>query len=324
MIPVVITTINQETEAIKLIKDIEGSRLIIVGDKKTPNYSDPKIDFVSIEQQFDEYRAFSEKLPVNHYCRKNIGYIHSKRNYDFNFLAETDDDNIPYTGWVDKFFAPDFDKSISTQGDWLNIYRLYTDDFVWPRGLPLEQIRQEYEIVISEGGDYRIGVVQGLANGDPDVDSLYRLIIEKEIMFSSERYVIEKGTFSPFNSQNTLWKKEFLGLSYLPCNVTFRYTDILRGMIAQHLLWKYDHQLAFVGPTVFQQRNEHSLIKDFEDEVPMFLQQERVVQIIQNTKYSSNDISENLLTIYSVLEKEGIVGEGEAELVNAYLSELYA
>ena len=58
------------------------------------------------------------------------------------------------------------------------------------------------------------------------------MVLGGEVTFSWDEFAISLITYSPFNSQNTLWRKELLPLAYLPSKVTFRYTDILRGMIA--------------------------------------------------------------------------------------------
>ena len=77
MIPLIITTINAETKAITKLKSMPDCKLIIVGDLKTPIYHDGEIDFLSIERQKELYPDLSDILPFNHYCRKNIGYVHA-------------------------------------------------------------------------------------------------------------------------------------------------------------------------------------------------------------------------------------------------------
>ena len=50
---------------------------------------------------------------------------------------------------------------------------------------------------------------------------------------------------------------------YLPAFVSFRFTDILRGYVAQRIMWDYGLRLGFLPPNVFQKRNEHDLMADF-------------------------------------------------------------
>ena len=74
---------------------------------------------------------------------------------------------------------------------------------IWPRGLPLEEIKTEHNFV-REATQNNIGVIQGLADGDPDVDSVFRMVLGGEVTFSWDEFAIGANTYSPFNSQNTL------------------------------------------------------------------------------------------------------------------------
>ena len=68
-------------------------------------------------------------------------------------------------------------------------------------------------------------------------------------------------------------------LLYLPAHVTFRFTDILRGLVAQPILWAAGYQLGFTRATVVQERNPHELLEDFESESPGYLRVEKIVDI---------------------------------------------
>ena len=102
---------------------------------------------------------------------------------------------------------------------------------------------------------------------------MYRLTIEAETKFNPNTIILGGGTICPFNSQNTLWWPEAYPLLYLPSFVSFRMTDIWRSFVAQVCLYQTGKHLAFRDATVYQTRNEHSLIKDFKDEVPGYPQQ---------------------------------------------------
>ena len=323
MIPLIITSINSETKAINKLKSLPDCRLIIVGDLKTPTYDDVEIDFLSVERQKELYPDLSDILPFNHYCRKNIGYVHALKNLEFDKLIETDDDNIPYDNWLERFSEASFKEHIYSDRNWINVYRFFTDKLIWPRGLPLEEIKAEHNFV-RETVQNNVGVIQGLADGDPDVDSVFRMVLGGEITFSWDEFAIGANTYSPFNSQNTLWRKELLALAYLPSKVTFRYTDILRGMVAQRVLWEKGYTLGFIGASVFQERNEHSLIKDFTDEVPMFLEQNPLVARLASMDLSSATIGESMISIYQNLEAAGIVGTGEVAILQTFLEHMDA
>ena len=78
---------------------------------------------------------------------------------------------------------------------------------------------------------------QGVCEGNPDVDAIYRIINKNiDIKFKNE-YVFSLGkAFSPINSQNTIWSKILFPLMYLPVTCTMRATDIWRGLIALNII----------------------------------------------------------------------------------------
>ena len=45
-------------------------------------------------------------------------------------------------------------------------------------------------------------------------------------------------------------------------------TDIWRSFVAQRIAWTNNWSVLFDEPTVWQERNEHDLMRDFRDEVP--------------------------------------------------------
>jgi hypothetical protein len=111
-------------------------------------------------------------------------------------------------------------------------------------------------------------------------------------------------------------------LLYLPSTVTFRFTDILRGLIAQPIMWLYKYCLGVMEATVVQERNPHDYMKDFKLEIPCFIQGEGVIEIVANKISSSLSIQDNLLIAYEELYKNEIVKKNEIELVINWLNDL--
>ena len=58
----------------------------------------------------------------------------------------------------------------------------------------------------------------------------------------------------------------------------FRFTDILRGLVAQPILAAYGYQGGFTGATVVQKNNPHDYMKDFVSEIPLCERSRRVIQ----------------------------------------------
>jgi hypothetical protein len=165
----------------------------------------------------------------------------------------------------------------------------------------------------------QVGIWQGLADEDPDVDAIYRLTSDTPCIFQKRgSVVLEKATVCPFNSQNTAFRKELFPLLFLPSFVTFRFTDILRGIIAQPILWQHDYRLGFTEATVVQKRNVHDYFKDFESEVPMYLHIEKSLDAV-NKAMGSAAVKDNLYNAYEALLKIGVVNEKEMDVLGEWM-----
>jgi hypothetical protein len=165
----------------------------------------------------------------------------------------------------------------------------------------------------------KVGIWQGLADEDPDVDAIYRLTSDTTCTFKkSPPVVLGKGTVCPFNSQNTAIQKELFPLLFLPSFVTFRFTDILRGIIAQPVLWNHGYQLGFTEATVVQKRNVHDYFKDFESEVPMYLHAEKSLQTVVKS-LGTGSVKDNLYSAYEALLNINVVEQREMTVLHEWL-----
>ena len=158
----------------------------------------------------------------------------------------------------------------------------------------------------------------------PDVDAIYRMTIVANTKFHPNTIVLEPGTYCPFNSQNTIFWREAFPLLYLPAYVSFRMTDIWRSFVAEACLYAMGKAIAFRDATVFQERNQHSLIKDFRDEVPGYLNNVRIVEILSGLSLAGDpkDTPSNVLKCYEALVGADIVPSKELPLLQAWLQEL--
>ena len=324
---VVITSIFAPTKAVNKIASFAEYNLVVAGDKKSPaDWSEPNVTYLSVADQEAAGFRMSEKLPFNHYGRKMIGYLHAIRE-GAEVIIDTDDDNIPYDGWTFPATTGIFATSPANKG-FVNIYKNFTSHHIWPRGYPLDLILdpnhdlKEDELTQQEA---QIGIWQGLADSDPDVDAIYRLIDNTEIFFDKRPpIVLAEGTLCPFNSQNTAVRRELFPLLYLPAYVTFRFTDILRGLVAQPIMWAHGYRLGFTEATVLQERNPHDYMKDFESEIPCYLHPNRVIAAVSRAIDKGNTVAENLRLAYAELAKENIVSAQEIELLDLWLADINA
>lgn len=330
MTALVITTINGLTDAIAAFIGLNKfDDIYIIGDKgsKTLERDDPRVHFVSYEQQLDLSQYASSSMPARHYSRKNLGYLLAMHK-GATEIYETDDDNFPYDGKnleSYKLASPlCIDAGNNTS---FNCYSLFTSNKIWPRGFPLNEVNCELTYSVAEVAE-SAAVVQGLADKDPDVDAIYRLTqAGGEFIFNDEQqaFGLPSKVYCPFNSQNTLWQPSAYVLMYLPVTVSFRFTDILRSFVAKRCLDHAGLRLAFAPATVFQERNEHDLFKDFTDELECYTNTPKVLAALEALKLDDTiSLADALLACYQTLVDSELVSEAELTHVGNWIKDVQA
>jgi hypothetical protein len=325
---VAMTTIQAPTPSVHaLVSKLSevGARLYVAGDRKGPAAFDtPHTRFLSLKDQQEGSFELGRTLPVAHYTRKNVAYLEAIAD-GADCLYETDDDNAPLAHW--RVRAPEVDAlAVDTPG-WCNVYRHFSPERIWPRGLPLDALRESFEVkpVVGASTLARAAIQQGLANGSPDVDAVWRLVLDRPIEFEQASSLrLAAGTWCPFNSQSTWWWPEAFPLLYLPSHCSFRMTDIWRSFIAQRCLWELGQGVVFHAAEVFQERNEHDLMRDFVDEVPGYRRNRELAATLETLPLESGagQVTDNLRRCYEALVAAGFFDAAELELVASWCSGL--
>ena len=325
-VSIVVTSIAAPNEALRRIANgcrQRGFRFFLIGDVPSPaDFSLDGCEFYGIDRQVATGLRFAELCPKRHYARKNIGYLLAA-GAGAEAIIETDDDNHPLPAfWSDRIRRRTV-PTIDERG-WVNVYKYFHDGNVWPRGLPLDAI-QSAGTVSSEDRDIECPIQQGLADDNPDVDAIYRLVLPLPVKFAAGRAVaLCPGSWCPFNSQNTTWWADAFPLLYLPAYCSFRMTDIWRSFVAQRIAWENGWSVLFESPTVWQERNQHNLMRDFCDEVPGYLYNSAICeQLTQLTlKPGTDAMNDNLRICYEELVRQEWVGTEELGLLEAWLGDL--
>jgi hypothetical protein len=360
----VITTIQPPTGSVRALADclarLDG-RLIVIGDKKGPAaYDVPGVDFWSLGRQLEAGFQLGARLPVGHYSRKNIGYL-AAIAAGANCIYETDDDNAPLPTWQPRTESTPgsriVEKRDAGQRRWVNVYRYFSDENIWPRGFALDEIGAAAPALESRSESWtgREGqahfahgasqnepvpagsrtetrncwapIQQGLVDGSPDVDAIWRLTQDRPFEFDrGESVLLEPGNWCPFNSQTTWWWPAAYPLLYIPSYCPFRMCDIWRSFVAQRCLWELGSGLCFHGAEVVQERNEHDLMRDFEDEVAGYRWNKRFTSVLEAVRLDpdANAIAGNVRTCYEALVADGLFPVEELGLVDAWLADLPA
>lgn len=323
----VVTTISGGNAVLRELA--EGARehdvqFLIIGDRKSPaKFEITDCDFYSLERQQALPFAYARLCPETSYARKNLGYLLAMQA-GAGFIMETDDDNHP----LDSFWAT---RHVSVTGHevqgrgWVNAYRHFSDTFIYPRGFPIDLARdsfsREEEVLPATA---TCPIQQALADENPDVDAIYRMLLPLPFKFRrGTPLIFPTGAWCPFNSQNTTFFPEAWPLLYLPAFCSFRMTDIWRGLVAQRLLWTCDWSLSFHEASVWQERNEHDLLADFSDEIPGYLHNREIARDLETIELAPGPASlpRNLRTCYERFVERGWIDARELKLLDAWLSD---
>ena len=110
---------------------------------------------------------------------------------------------------------------------------------------------------------------------------------------------------------------------YLPVTCSMRSTDIIRGLIALRILINDNKKILFFGTTMLQNRNKHNLLKDFEEEIPIYLNSKIILEKILKLKLQKGEkyYLYNLLKCYKFLVKNKFINKLEIKYLNAWISE---
>ena len=324
----VVTSINPPNAAMRELAAgcIEnGWDFIVAGDGKSPaDFHLDGCNFLSLDTQRRSGFSLGAKCPERTYTRKNIGYL-AAMQAGANVIVETDDDNHPN----DKFWEPRREeiscRPVEADG-WVNAYRYFAKGFIYPRGLPLTHAREN----TPEAGQTAIHTCplqQGLADADPDVDAIYRMLFPLPFHFDldHEPVLLRGRSWCPFNSQNTTFFQRVFPLLYLPAKCSFRMTDIWRSFVAQRVLQAIGLGVLFHGPTVWQERNDHDLHRDFTDELPGYMNNARMREVLSDLPLNASDSIQTMMeSCYQSLIRHGWVEGGEEVLLQSWFEDLRA
>jgi hypothetical protein len=326
----VVTTIQEPTPALQRLcvrLRAAASPLIVIGDRKGPaSFELEGSRFFPLSEQRQSGFCLATELPEAHYARKNLGYLQAIAA-GATSIYETDDDNAPLPHWSPR------NRRVTAiplrqAGNWTNAYRAFTTEKIWPRGFPLDAIasgNDAFAEPVAPPRTIEAPIQQGLANGSPDVDAIWRLVLDRDFTFvDGPSVLLEKDNWCPFNSQSTWWWPEAYPLLYLPSHCSFRMTDIWRSFIAQRCLWALGYGVVFHAPEVVQERNAHVLMRDFADEVPGYLRNRELADALAaiDLDPGQDRVIANLVRCYSALVDRQFFPSAELTLVQAWANDL--
>lgn len=336
----VVTTIFKPSASIERMISLDGWCLVIVGDTDTPakeyhlieSDNENKVIFLDVAIQQKMFADFSDRLPLNHFSRKNIGYLYAIR-HGAKLIFDFDDDNQLKLGEDPSLLAlPQAPmKMISNKSDMLffNLYpSLNVDHFSWPRGFPLTYIKNksahDAELVSKFVKPGDAGVFQSFADHDPDVDAIYRLTRPLPILLKDPpaMVTVPPGVFIPYNAQATLHTYEAFWALLLPASVNGRVSDIWRSYFAQRLFKELGLHVIYTKSLVTQIRNSHDYQADMEAERPLYSQTETLLTFLDGWDFQSSFLEEKVEMLWIALYEHGYIEESDVLLMQGWLHAL--
>jgi hypothetical protein len=280
---IVSTTINAVTAAIEKYDFMEGWKLVVAGDLKTPkDYRLENGVYLSPEAQENLDKELSDLIGWNCIQRRNMSMLYAVKN-GANLIALIDDDNIPLENWGKEIFV---NKQIKVKSFDNNAVAFDPvgaagELKLWHRGFPLELISsRDYAHVNLK--TIVPSVQANFWNGDPDIDALCRLEHMPNVTFDTRKFPFTSGSLSPFNSQNTIVTSEVIGEYFL-----FPFVGRMDDIWASYYLGARGSKIIYHEPTVFQARNEHNLIEDMKKE---YLGYENNLSIVKDLARDADSI----------------------------------
>ena len=304
-----------------------GIHFYVTGDSKSPSeFVLEACQYYSLSDQLELPFHYARVCPQKSYSRKNIAYLLAMQN-GAEIIVETDDDNFPRREFWESRKVRVEGRTVATKG-WVNAYRYFSEKFIYPRGYPIDNVQLDWasaSTALQASSVFYCPIQQALADQNPDVDAIFRMLYALPFDFNVEApLILGAYQWCPFNSQNTTFFLEAFPLLYLPATCSFRMTDIWRSFIAQRILWSCGWNVSFHSATVYQERNEHDLLKDFHDEIPGYLGNAKIIKLLTSLELSPgvSEMASNLRLCYEHLIAHGYFLSEERDLLEFWLKDV--
>jgi hypothetical protein len=267
-------------------------KMFVTGDTISPDDQivtllsklDTSSSYLSYKEQDDRWKKLSTIIGPKKIQRRNFSYLMAIKDWSPDAVITIDDDNKPVC--KEKFFN-EFDRLYDNEYD-VNVLKSLNNNKanpfnnnpdkeckVYKRGYSLKDRSDKDSGVILSSivHNENIGVIEGIALGDPDVDAITRINVPSRIV-TDEMNELTKVNYNwsfpfdwvPYNSQCTGFRSELLPYQFLFPFVG-RYDDILASYVSQLIMRKMECTVVFGTPYAIQLRNKHNIMKDLKDEV---------------------------------------------------------
>jgi Reversibly glycosylated polypeptide len=325
--PVLLDTYYENFHRFGHLDDVE---VIVVPDRKTPAVTFARcadlagkgmlVSCPAMDEQERFLRSVGmrpETIPYDSDNRRNVGYLMAYAAAP-DFLISIDDDN--YCRAEEDFIA---EHAVVRGGEvrhavagarsgLLNICDLLEMECpgpVYARGYPYRFRHQPQEIQTAER-EIAVHVNAGLWLGDPDVDAITWLVSNPRAQrFKGRSVVLDRGTWTPVNTQNTSLRREaipayyFVRMRYPLAGMPIdRYGDIFSGYFLQACAKHLGGYVRVGTPVADHRRNSHNYLTDATAEWACIQILEDLVPWLMEVRLEGSTYSETFLSLTTMLE----------------------
>jgi hypothetical protein len=317
-IALITTTINVPTVLTQWVQTgmTSDDIIIVAGDKKSPHSAILELlmqisettgvntQYLTPEVQTARYPQLSTTIGWNCIQRRNIALLEAMKLHP-KYVLTIDDDNAPTMALQVEQLIEIMEGTprteapvISTNTGWYNPGRqCLTDDMrtVTHRGFPLS-LRHKKPFHTYDVARPPIGVAAMLWTGEPDIDAVERIVNQPNVTRITGSVVLAPETWAPFNTQATMFRGDLAATMFMFPHVG-RYDDIWASYVFRKIADEYG---AYYGrPAVHQDRNEHNLVKDLEDEIFGMKHNETIIKAIRESVMNVNTtVLQDICSVY--------------------------
>nr|PNR36429.1 hypothetical protein PHYPA_022280 [Physcomitrium patens] len=336
---IVVAALGAPTSHIQALTRVSGWQVLAVAGEDTPaDWKVAGVIFLSMDDQAALSYRISAHLPYNNYLRKNIGYLFAIQ-HGAKIIYDADDKESVIGDDLESKFDVYLQGRRARRGPILQFRTLpnrtmvnpfvhFGQKTVWPRGYPLEFVQQiAPDISYNEVFPGKQFIQQGLANGLPDVDSIFYNTrrshdgnININFDVNAPPVSLPHGTMAPCNAFNTLFHSAaFWGL-LLPVTLSPKTADIVRGYWAQRIVWEVGGMMVVYPPTVV--REDSGMPLSFLDEKDLHAESRRLVEFLVKWRSSKTTLFDRIIHLTHTMAFEGFWGAQDVELAADWLKDL--
>jgi hypothetical protein len=282
---------------------------VVAGDRKTPygivdfckKVEDKykyEVHYLDLSTQKSLSPDLDTYTSVDTITRRNFATLFAFKN-KADVIVTIDDDNF--------IMSDDYLKeesivgniielsSISSNTGWFNVCETLREEkgkMFFHRGFPINQ-RKITGIEVNRKKS-KIVANAGLWLKAPDTDAVAWLnfgelnVTDFRSDMFGDNFVLEKGTWCPFNTQNTAVAREAVPAFFLN-RPQLRYDDIWLSYVLRKIADHLGHSVSYGNPIVAQERNVHNYLKDLVKEIDGMERTPALVEELRAIRLKGND-----------------------------------